>query len=137
VSITATEASIQNTLKEALEACGYIVGEVAKTRSRRAAGAWTGTTPGLPDLFVTHPDWHDAMWVGIELKTETGKLRPEQEKLHGLGRTVVARSVYEGISAVLDVDSIEGRSEWASPSRLRRIAKDFKDAKPTRGRTEL
>ena len=126
-SLPTTEKSIQATLKQALETCGYIVGEVAKARSARAAGSWTGTTPGLPDLFITHPDWHDAMWLGVELKTPTGKLRPEQAQLCSIGRTVVARSVYEAIVAVLDVDSIEGRSEWAGPARLRRMAKDFRE----------
>jgi hypothetical protein len=120
-----TEASIQATVKHALEECGYIVGEVAKGRSAKAAGAWTGTTAGLPDLFITHHDWHEAMWLGIELKTETGKLRPAQAALHAQGRTIVARSVVEGLTAVFDVDSMEGRSAWADPAKLRRMIREF------------
>lgn len=123
-----TESSIQSTLKQALEACGYIVGEVAKGRSAKATGAWTGTTPGLPDILVSHPNWHDGMWLGIELKTPTGKLRREQAILHAQGRTIVARSVVEGLTAVFDVDSIEGRSAWEDPSRLRRMIKEFGDS---------
>ena len=41
-----TEASIQATLKHALETCGYVVLEVAKGRSSKAAGLWTGTKKG-------------------------------------------------------------------------------------------
>jgi hypothetical protein len=68
------------------------------------------------------------MWLGIELKTPTSKLRREQAILHAQGRTIVARSVVEGLTAVFDVDSIEGRSAWEDPSRLRRMIKEFGDS---------
>jgi ribosomal protein S19E (S16A) len=93
-----TEASIQSTLKQALETCGYIVGEVNKGRKSRDAVYFQ--TVGLPDLFVTHPEWPQGEWLGIELKSATGKLRPAQQELHDKGRTVVARSVAEGLEMV-------------------------------------
>lgn len=122
-----TEKSIQTTLVHALETCSYIVLEIAKGRSAKAAGAWTGTTPGAPDLLVSHPDWHEGQWLGIELKTATGRLRPAQAALHARGRIIVCRSVAEGIEAVLDVDSIEGRSAWPHAAKLRRMKRDFMD----------
>lgn len=93
-----TEASIQATLKQALETLGYIVGEVNKGRKRRDAVYFQ--TAGLPDLFVTHPEWPAGEWLGIELKTATGKLRPAQKELNDKGRTVVARSVAGGLEVV-------------------------------------
>ena len=97
-----TEASIQATLKHALEACGYIVGEVGKARSAKAAGCYVGNTTGLPDLFITHPDWPTGEWLGLELKTPTGKVRPEQQRLADAGRVVICRGVAEGLRVVRD-----------------------------------
>jgi hypothetical protein len=96
-----TEASIQATLKHALETLGYIVLEVAKGRSASAKGAWTGTTPGTPDVFVSHPDWPEAMWLALELKTPTGKIRKEQLALLEKKRSYIVRGVPQGLYAVL------------------------------------
>jgi hypothetical protein len=96
------EASIQATVKQALETLGYTVLEIAKGRSAKAAGAWTGTTPGTPDLFVSHAAWGEPTWIGIELKTKTGRVRPEQQALADKGLTKICRSVYEALFAIME-----------------------------------
>lgn len=53
----------------------------------------SGTTVGLPDLWVRHPAWPRGLWVAIELKTATGTLSPEQDRLHREGGSHVCRSV--------------------------------------------
>jgi len=40
----------------------------------------SGVIPGIPDLMVLN----DGKAYGIELKTEIGKLRPEQIKIHAI-----------------------------------------------------
>jgi hypothetical protein len=117
-----TEASIQATLKHALEACGYIVGEVGKARSAKAAGCYIGNTNGLPDLFITHPQWPVGEWLGLELKTPTGKVRPEQQRLADAGRVVIVRGVYEGLDAVVEFDVANGRDLIKDGERRRKLA---------------
>lgn len=53
----------------------------------------SGTTEGFPDLWVRHPVWPRGLWVAIELKTATGTLSPEQERLHDAGGSHVCRSI--------------------------------------------
>jgi hypothetical protein len=124
---TPAEDDIQKTLCSALRQCGYEVLETGKDRRSligrlakalewmvrkdiefgvlfgtitKIVSEWNNNDAGLPDLFVTHPEWPVGEWLGIELKTETGKLRPAQKELHDKGRTVVARSVAGGLEMV-------------------------------------
>lgn len=97
-----TEASIQATLKQALETLGYIVGVVNAGRNAKASVFFQ--TAGLPDLFVTHEQWPQGEWLGLELKTATGRLRPAQKALNEKGRTVVVRSVSQGLGVVFLAD---------------------------------
>ena len=126
-----TEASIQATLKHALETCGYIVGEVGKARSAKAAGCYVGNTNGLPDLFITHQDWPIGEWLGLELKTPTGKVRPEQQRLADAGRVVICRGVYEGLQTVRGFEANRERHFYSSAriSTLWNIAEQFKEVK--------
>ena len=131
-----TEASIQATLKQALETCGYTVLEIAKGRSSKAAGLWTGTTPGAPDMLVSHPDWPTAEWLGLELKTPTGKVRPEQQKLADLGRVVIVRSVADGLREVgckesdMKLAKRIGDEAYGRHSKLISLMGQFREANP-------
>lgn len=119
-----TEASIQATLKHALETCGYIVLEVAKGRSAKAKGLWVGHTPGTPDVFVSHPAWPVGEWLGLELKTPTGRVRPEQQALADAGRVVIVRSVYEGLDEVAKREAIA-----ANRRSLSEMMRQFQEVK--------
>lgn len=121
------ESDIQKTLCDSLRECGYEVLETGKDRRSligrlakalewmirkdiefgvlfgtvtKIVSEWNNNDAGLPDVFVTHPEWPTGEWLGIELKTATGKLRPKQQELHDKGRTVVARSVAEGLETI-------------------------------------
>ena len=121
------EKDIQATLVQALRQCGYEVMETGQDRSQlqgrmmdairpflrgdiaeafifnligKVLRTWSNNDAGLPDLFITHPDWPSGEWLGIELKTPTGKVRPEQQRLADLGRVVIVRGVAEGLREV-------------------------------------
>lgn len=132
--VKVTEASIQATLKHALETCGYTVLEVAKGRSAKAKGLWVGHTPGCPDVFVSHPDWPIGEWLGLELKTPTGRVRPEQQALADAGRVVIVRGVYEGLCSVACVEyKLDANTVLAAPEKRKaavmKMAEQFKEAK--------
>jgi hypothetical protein len=75
-------------------------------------GAWarptggTGTTPGVPDLLVSHETWPLGLWLGTEMKDGDGGLTAAQELLQALGRIVVARSADEARGRVLGADAV-------------------------------
>jgi hypothetical protein len=70
-----TEADLQRHLKSELEARGCTVWEMFKGSSR---GGSVWATKGIPDLYVFRAG--RAMW--LELKTQTGTLKPDQIKRH-------------------------------------------------------
>jgi hypothetical protein len=69
------EADIQAEIKQQLEARGFIVWEFLKGSSR---GGSVWGTKGTPDLYV----FRDGRALWLELKTETGTLKPDQIKRH-------------------------------------------------------
>jgi hypothetical protein len=119
-----SEANIQATLKQALEALGYIVGELNK--GRNAKGSVFFQTVGMPDLFITHHDWPTGEWLGLELKTPTGKIREAQARLHEQGRTVIARSVRQGLEAVAYVErKLDANTPLAAPGKRKERVMDM------------
>lgn len=87
-----SEKDIQFAIKRKLTELGYIVlstSSIAAGRGRRAAS----TSSGVPDLLVSHKKWQCGVWLGLEVKTEKGRLTPEQTELYNLGRIVIVRSV--------------------------------------------
>lgn len=95
---TATEAQIQTTAVDLLRLHGYIV---LVTSQRQA----TGTTEGIPDLLVTHPTkFPPGLFVGLECKTEKGKLRPHQELLWAQRRTLIFREPEHALHCVMQIE---------------------------------
>ena len=54
-------------------------------------------TRGLPDVLVA---LRSGLWCGLEFKSPTGKVSPEQEMLMAQGNIHVCRSVVEAVAAV-------------------------------------
>jgi hypothetical protein len=57
-----------------------------------------GTSKGIPDLLVWRVGWHG--FVGLEVKTPTGRVRPEQRALADAGALVIVRSLDDALAAV-------------------------------------
>ncbi len=107
-----SEAQIQKAVYDGLLRRGYTVLTVNKTRSRCACpgcGARfvprdmkSGTHAGVPDLLVARMDgtWPLGFWLGIEMKSRTGKPSDAQAALHEAGRIVICRSWEEAEAAV-------------------------------------
>ena len=74
-----TESLIQNQIRVGLSKAGHTVFRANVGKVRMADGRYfdTGLPKGFPDLFGFRPDGRIFF---IEVKNETGKLRPEQEK---------------------------------------------------------
>jgi hypothetical protein len=98
--------------------------ESGKSRSKvacRACGAktyatgWQGNTPGLPDLYIHHPDWF-GMAVGLELKGPKTAVTPVQQSLADANITTIVRTVAEALHAVRRAEATLGRQ-----SRVDRI----------------
>ena len=95
-----SEDDIQRQIVGFLHAMRYQV-LVTSRRVKRCVqcGHWgmgaDGATRGIPDLLVRHPSWPRYVWVGVEVKTPTGRVRPEQQALADVGAVVVVRSLNE------------------------------------------
>ncbi len=74
-----TESLIQNQIRVELSKAGHTVFRVNVGKVRTADGRYfdTGLHKGFTDLFGFRPDGRIFF---IEVKNETGKVRPEQEK---------------------------------------------------------
>lgn len=74
-----TESLIQNQIRVAISQAGHMIfrANVGKVRKSDGRVFDTGLPKGFPDLFGFRPDGRIFF---IEVKNETGKLRPEQEK---------------------------------------------------------
>ena len=99
-----TESLIQNQIRVGLSKAGHTVFRANVGKVRMADGRYfdTGLPKGFPDLFGFRPDGRIFF---IEVKNETGKVRPEQkifiEKIRKRGALVgVARSVEEALEIV-------------------------------------
>ena len=85
-----TERDIQRESVKELRKRGYIVHVTSD--NRKAHG-----TKGTPDVIVSVGS---GLWTGLEFKSDTGKVSPEQERLMAQGNIHVCRSVVEAIAAV-------------------------------------
>lgn len=99
-----TESLIQNQIRVGLSKAGHTVFRVNVGKVHMADGRYfdTGLPKGFPDLFGFRPDGRIFF---IEVKNETGKLRPEQkifiENIRKRGALAgVARSVEDAMEIV-------------------------------------
>lgn len=99
-----TESLIQSQIRVGLSKAGHTVFRVNVGKVKMQNGRWfeTGVPKGFPDLFGFRPDGRIFF---IEVKNETGKLRPEQEKFIEQMRkrgalAGVARSVEDAMEIV-------------------------------------
>jgi hypothetical protein len=67
---------------------GRLVMRCQQHDARRA-----GSDKGLPDLFVF--DENKRAWIGLEVKTPTGSVKPEQAHLADRGAVHIVRSIEE------------------------------------------
>jgi hypothetical protein len=108
MSETGSEKTLQQMVVKELERLGWqVLVTNAGIRKEAAAGLKKGkgavfATPGIPDLFVRTltRKWPIAAWIGIELKTATGKLSPAQQRLHDGGGSLVCRSLDDVLTAL-------------------------------------
>ena len=99
-----TESLIQNQIRVGLSKAGHTVFRANVGKVRTADGRYfdAGLPKGFPDLFGFRPDGRIFF---IEVKNETGKLRPEQkifiENIRKRGALAgVARSVEDAMEIV-------------------------------------
>ena len=99
-----TESLIQNQIRVGLSKAGHVVFRANVGKVKMQNGRWfeTGVPKGFPDLFGFRPDGRIFF---IEVKNETGKLRPEQkmfiEQMKKRGALAgVARSVEDAMEIV-------------------------------------
>ena len=105
----ASEESVQQTIVQGLRLLGLTVLQTTvrsvKTHCHRcgskvsAYGSY-GADKGVPDLLVTSSSWPMGFWLGLEVKSASGTLRPEQKALHDEGHIFVVRSWEEAKAAV-------------------------------------
>lgn len=93
-----TESAIQKQITEALKLKGYMVFRMNSGMARKNVKLCPA---GTPDLLALGPG--NMFW--IEVKTETGRLRPEQASMHvkleRLGQTVlIARRVEDVLNYI-------------------------------------
>lgn len=89
-----SEKQVQLRIKDALDGMGFHVSDLSQPRASMQ-------TPGLPDLYVMHPNWGVALWV--EVKGPTTPLSGAQKAWHSLAELaganlVVARSVADVVA---------------------------------------
>jgi hypothetical protein len=110
------ESAFQLQVVTLLTACGYQVIEVGKSRGKTRcpkcltyhhSTGWQGNTIGAPDIYVHHKDWRFCS-TGIELKTEKGAVRKQQQEFADKHITVICRSMEEVINHVLSIDQLFG-----------------------------
>ena len=108
------ERELQAMAIQGLKAMGYRVLNVSRRPVRRCphCNGWTnshdGVTPGTPDLLARRSGWQKGRWIGIEMKTLTGRLRPEQKEIHEDGGSFVARSVDDIVEIDKELRTAEG-----------------------------
>lgn len=109
-AVAPSEAEFQAQVVDLFRLCGWEVLHVRRSIGRRGGGrAWQTTTSikGWPDLLV----WHPGAGLGpvaVELKSETGALRPEQ------------REVLRGLAACGVRGHVWRPSDWAEVEALAR-----------------
>ena len=110
------EATLQQQVVHLLTTCGYTVMEIGKSRGKTRctkcgnwsySTGWQGNTVGAPDLYVHHKQWNFCS-VGIELKTEKGLVRKEQQDFSDKHLVVICRSVEDVINHIITIDKMFG-----------------------------
>lgn len=104
------EEDVQAAILKELSARGYRVMQTTVRYKRQncySCGAAVvsfkggyGATPGIPDLLVTRDDWRPGVFIGIEVKSASGRPTDAQKELLGHGRIFVVRNVAEALAAV-------------------------------------
>jgi hypothetical protein len=95
------ESDIERAIHEELNIRGFTCLHTSSHIRGKPASYATGVDKGVPDLIVTHRSWPIGVWLGVEVKTVTGRLRPEQLNLLNEGRIIVAREPQSAVDAVL------------------------------------
>jgi len=110
------EATLQQQVVHLLTTCGYTVMEIGKSRGKTRcvkcgnwsySTGWQGNTVGAPDLYIHHKQWNFCS-IGIELKTEKGAVRKEQQQFSEQQLIVICRSIEDVIQQVLAIDKMFG-----------------------------
>ena len=109
--LTASEEEVQRGIVTALTALGYLV-LVTSRRPKRCwnCGQWgksgtgDGVSKGLPDLFFSRREWRNR-WYGAEIKSATGRLRPEQKILAESGMVFVWRSIDDALKTLQNLSN--------------------------------
>ena len=103
-----TESLIQNQIRVALSKAGHTVFRINVGKVKMQNGRWfeTGAPKGFSDLFGFRPDGRIFF---IEVKNETGRVRPEQKKfieqMQSRGALAgVARSVEDAMEIVEEIE---------------------------------
>lgn len=103
--VSISEAELQRQIVEALEVMRFkVLVTTVKIRSKDPRHHRTGQSKGIPDLIVSKEQWIKGIWLGLEVKSENGRVRPEQQELARLGRIVIVRSLDEAIEAARTAD---------------------------------
>jgi hypothetical protein len=105
-----SEATLQHQVVYLLRTLGYTIMESGKGRSKQRcakcghssyATGWQGNTVGLPDLYIHSIKWPRGVALAIEMKTQTGSVRKEQQELAEKGLVFICRSVGCVINALI------------------------------------
>ena len=90
------ESEIQSSIVKLLRGFGFTV--LVTSRNLQRGGS--AIQKGIPDLLVSIPGVAYA-WVGIEVKTAKGRVRPEQQELSEARKVKIARCELDAALAVL------------------------------------
>ncbi len=103
---------MQQAICNTLQTFGFMVLSTSEHRSSERCPHCTriftpssgrGTTPGVPDLIVTHPQFPRYLFAGLEVKGPRTVVSPAQLHLEQAGRIRVIRSAEEALQAMKEV----------------------------------
>ena len=115
VTVKVAEKDLQAQVVAALQARGYEVLEVGKSRQGvrcsqcgtfTVATGWQGNTPGTPDLQIRGAAWPVGVWLDVELKGSGTPISADQQALCDRGGSYICRSWEEVWAAVQSTDEI-------------------------------
>lgn len=97
-----TEADLVHTVVGGLRYMGYICQRCNQHRADKSG------SDVLPDLFVTHRKWPLGMWLGMEVKTQVGRVGTarrgtaslSQQDLLDVGRILIVRSWQDAVDTL-------------------------------------
>jgi hypothetical protein len=115
-----SEKQLQGSIVRALQLLGYTVFETGKTRTkvscptcktRHYATGYQGNTIGLPDIYIHNSKWKTPIGVGIELKTEKGKVQDKQQMFASLQVTAICRSLDDVLDVLHTAELVLGNDD--------------------------